>query len=114
MLFDCLNAGRRDMVTITFLNESGKCTGLEASGHAGYGPEGSDIVCAAVSALVQGTMLSINRLTVLESIQQRAGGKLVFRIRDPDETTQILFASLELALTEMQAEYGAFIEVCHG
>lgn len=102
------------MVTITFLNAAGKCTGLEASGHAGYGPEGSDIVCAAVSALIQGTMLSINCLTVLETIQQKAGGKLVFRIRDPDETTQILFASLELALSELQTEYSAFIEVCHG
>ena len=35
------------------ITEHGKMMGLEVKGHAGAGPEGQDIVCAAVSALVQ-------------------------------------------------------------
>lgn len=34
-----------------FRNNQKKVTGFEISGHAGYAEEGSDIICAAVSAI---------------------------------------------------------------
>ena len=34
-----------------FRNSQKKVTGFEISGHAGYAEEGSDIICAAVSAI---------------------------------------------------------------
>ena len=40
---------------VFYLNEKGDISGFEASGHAGYGVSGSDIVCAAISALTQAT-----------------------------------------------------------
>lgn len=40
------------MITaIIFRNNQNKVTGFEVSGHAGYAEEGSDIICAAVSAI---------------------------------------------------------------
>ena len=40
------------MITIIY-DEKEKDMILQASGHAGYAEKGSDIVCAAVSALMQ-------------------------------------------------------------
>ena len=40
------------MTEITYSMENGRYT-LEAKGHAGYDKHGHDIICAAVSALLQ-------------------------------------------------------------
>ena len=37
--------------------------GISIQGHAGYAPHGKDIVCAAVSAIVQTFLASIDELT---------------------------------------------------
>lgn len=102
------------MITIIFKNKDGLCIGLEASGHAGYGEIGKDIVCAAASALIQGTVLSIEQLAGKPVTQEKEEGKLTCHIRDPDDRTQLLFASLELSLEEIQNEYDDYVEVCHG
>ena len=42
---------------VTFYRRGdGKLTGYRAEGHTGYAEQGSDIVCAAVSALTQSTL----------------------------------------------------------
>lgn len=42
------------MITVTVnQDEQGNIIGFSASGHAQYGPEGEDIICAAVSAILQ-------------------------------------------------------------
>lgn len=102
------------MLTVVFHSEKGRCTGFDAAGHAKYAPPGEDIVCAAASALTLGTILALDRLTGTEIIQEQGNGKLVCRIRNPDDKTQLLLASLELSLCELQTEYGNHIEVCHG
>lgn len=42
------------MTRITLFRSRSHAIGFEAEGHTGYAEEGSDIVCAAVSALTQG------------------------------------------------------------
>lgn len=41
------------MTSVRLFLEAGELVGLEAQGHAGFAPRGRDIVCAAVSVLVQ-------------------------------------------------------------
>ena len=103
------------MITINFIMNDGECTGFSAQGHAGYAPTGQDIVCAAVSALTQGTISAIGSLTECLTEEARSlDGELQFRIRSPDHTTQILLAGLEIALTELQESYGNYLSVCRG
>ena len=40
------------MTRCEFFMEDERITGFSVSGHSGYAEEGSDIVCAAISALV--------------------------------------------------------------
>ena len=102
------------MITITFKSEDGACRGFDAFGHAGYAPEGRDIVCAAVSALTQGTVSAIKELSSCKVTEEGGSGSLKFRIYNSDQTAIILLAGLEIALQDIQTEYGTYVEVCHG
>lgn len=103
------------MITITFKSKDGLCQGFDAIGHAGYAPIGQDIVCAAVSALIQGTALAIEKMSGSETeIAENVLGDYRFQARSPDGVAQILLAGLEIALQEIQTEYGTYVEVCHG
>ncbi|MCL2517580.1 MAG: ribosomal-processing cysteine protease Prp [Oscillospiraceae bacterium] len=50
------------MTRITFFKRSGIFYGFEEKGHTGYGSEGDDVLCAALSAM---TMLIINAIEVV-------------------------------------------------
>ena len=54
------------MINIIY-DEAGQDLILQASGHAGYAQKGSDIVCAAVSALMQTLAYSVDGGTVTRS-----------------------------------------------
>lgn len=101
------------MTRIIFHSYGGLCNGFRADGHAGYDIRGHDIVCAAVSALIQGTLLALQELTTGAVEREQEDGCLKCQIRAPDEHTQLLVASLELALVQLETEYAGFIEVCH-
>ena len=47
------------MITVTLLKDSGKVVGVRAEGHSGLAESGSDVLCAAVSTLVQTAYLAI-------------------------------------------------------
>ena len=50
------------MTTVTFHSAGGRLDGFAVEGHSGYAEEGSDIVCAAVSAAVGLTECTINEV----------------------------------------------------
>lgn len=49
------------MTKLTFYKRDGIFYGFEENGHTGYGNEGDDVLCAAISAM---TMLIINAIEV--------------------------------------------------
>ena len=48
------------MTKVEIFNHDGRIHGFSVSGHSGYAEEGSDIVCAAVSAAVTFAECTIN------------------------------------------------------
>lgn len=50
------------MVKVKFSTKDGKFVGVECEGHTGYAEEGEDIVCAALSSVVQTAVLGIIRV----------------------------------------------------
>lgn len=50
------------MITVKLFRTDGAITEVRASGHSGYAEYGNDIVCAAVSTLVQTACLAITEL----------------------------------------------------
>ena len=99
------------MIYVTvYDNEDGQYVGFVFQGHAGFGEEGQDIVCAGVSALL------INSVNSVESL---AGDSFRFREHEGEDTVtffltsrpisekaELLLKSLVLGLQGIEHDYG--------
>lgn len=98
------------MIRILIYRErSGIVKGFECHGHAGYSEYGTDIVCAAVSALVINTVNSIQTFTndrcELSNDEKKGSIKLEFT-GSPSEKSRLLVDSLELGIKNIEFDYG--------
>ena len=105
------------MTTITFHMEGSRITGFDVSGHSGYAPEGEDIVCAAVSALTQGTLnglLNVLKAPVDYHIDEKDGILTAALGEVPEGKragAQLLLETLVSALQMIEADYARFLRV---
>ena len=86
------------MIRVTVFQDSGgQAEGITCVGHAGYGQEGTDIVCAAVSALVLNMANSVERFTDdgFEGQEDEASVE-----------SRLLMDSLILGLSNIREAYG--------
>ena len=83
-------------------------TGINLSGHADYAQYGSDVVCAAVSALVINTINSIDNFTSdkFQLEQDEEEGIIDFHVISPiSNNTILLLNSLVLGIQGIKEEY---------
>ena len=104
------------MTRCEFFTEDDRITGFSISGHSGYSEAGSDIVCAAISAVVSMAETTINDV---------CGAKAKVRVKsddaritltlpascDEEETVQAVLAGMMLTLAGMRDDYPDYIEV---
>ena len=64
------------MIEIKFFKQGEKLTGIESKGHSGAGRKGNDIICAAVSVLMQALHLGLRNVARLETLIYYADEKL--------------------------------------
>lgn len=83
--------------------------GFSVSGHSGYSESGSDIVCAAVSAMV---MLVCNTITekfgedAKVSVDEQSGSvTLLFNRKQPKQPTVLIIEALKDELIILSKEY---------
>ena len=96
--------------------EADRITGFSVCGHSGYAEAGSDIVCAAVSAVVAMAETTINDV---------CGAKAKVRVKnedarvtltlpascDEEDAVQAVLAGMMLYLCSLRDEYPDYIEV---
>ena len=104
------------MTRCEFFTEGERITGFSVSGHSGYAEAGSDIVCAAVSAVVTMAEATINDV---------CGGKAKVRVKEEDaritltlpavceeeDSIQAVLTGLMIYLISLRDDYEDFIEV---
>ena len=95
---------------ILYLDSTGNYTGFSVRGHAGYAEAGSDIVCAAVSAL---TTTCVN---AMESVAGGTDGALGAEI--PRDLTasqlhdcQVLLGALRQGLADLVEGYPRYVSL---
>lgn len=100
------------MTTVTFHSAGSRIDGFVVEGHSGYGSEGSDIVCAAISAAVGLTECTINEVLGLGApvkVQEkdaRISLKLPSGLSEENEyTCQNLLTGMMVYLQAMGSEY---------
>ena len=104
------------MTRCEFFTQEDRITGFSVSGHSGYAEAGSDIVCAAISAVVTMAEATINDV---------CGAKAKVRVKEDDaritltlpascdeeETVQAVLAGMMLTLAGLRDDYPDYIEV---
>ena len=99
--------------TVTFVKRSdGALIGFSAIGHSGYAEAGSDIVCAAISALTQSTLNGLrNILKAPVMFEQDDDGAFIEAKLTPEaseemvQQAQLLLLTLKEGLQAIQREY---------
>lgn len=81
-------------------------TGLTVDGHAGYAKTGNDIICAAVSALAQGLIHSLDALTDDRISYQIRDGHIDIKYENLSEQGKLLIDSFFIAVSDTQLTYG--------
>ncbi|MFI3174547.1 MAG: ribosomal-processing cysteine protease Prp [Bacillota bacterium] len=100
---------------------SGICA-VEVSGHAGFGEEGRDIVCASVSVLVITLINGIETFTETPfscRVDEENGGYVRFELEDGDEDeedvdphdSQMLLNVLLMGLQSIAQQYKGYITI---
>ena len=56
------------MTRVTLYYHEGTLTGIESRGHSGFARNGSDIVCAAVSVLMQSLILGLEDIAKVQGL----------------------------------------------
>ena len=104
------------MTRCEFFMENDRITGFSVSGHSGYAEAGSDIVCAAISAVVTMAEATINEV---------CGAKAKVRVKEEDarvtltlpnscdeeESIQAVLSGMMLTLIGLREDYPDHIEV---
>jgi uncharacterized protein YsxB (DUF464 family) len=91
-----------------YKNAENLITGFKLSGHADYAEHGSDVVCAAVSALVINTINSIENFTSdqFRLEQDEKKGIMEFHVVSTlSNNSNLLLSSLALGLQGITEEY---------
>ena len=104
------------MTKCEFFTAEDRITGFSVSGHSGYAENGTDIVCAAISAIVTMAEATINDV---------CGAKAKVRVKEADaritltlpascdeeESVQAVLAGMLLTLCNLRDQYPDYIEV---
>ena len=106
------------MTNVTFHTVEDRIIGFDAQGHSGYGEEGEDIVCAAVTSavrLVEATVNDVMGLCASVKVDQQTDA-ISFRLPGglaptAESTCQNLMTGLMVYLAQLHDEYPEHIEV---
>lgn len=104
------------MTEVTFFLSGGRISGFEAKGHAGSAEEGSDIVCAAVSALTQTAVMGVREYLgqdcAFEIDEEYAYCMLPGDIGEKDwREAEIILETMALGLRSIADSYGDYIKL---
>lgn len=80
--------------------------GLTIDGHAGYAETGNDIVCAAVSALAQNLVQSIDAFTQDQISYQMREGHIGIQYKNLSDQGKLLVDSFFIGICAVANTYG--------
>ncbi|MCI8385482.1 MAG: ribosomal-processing cysteine protease Prp [Acutalibacter sp.] len=93
----------------------GRLLGFRLAGHAGWGEEGTDIVCAAVSSAAYLVANTVTDVLGVAPLSLRAGeGEMLLRLEERDEPAcRDFLRGLKLHLCGLEEQYPAHMKVSY-
>ena len=106
------------MTKITIKKNQENFLSVTCDGHTGFGVEGEDIVCSAVSSIVQTAALGLLMTAFVKAKINRDDEKGFFEIVLPSNMTElerhdsnIILGTMLCGLSDLREEYSDFIEL---
>ena len=104
------------MTKVTVTRKGGKIVALDCDGHTGYGVEGEDIVCAALSSVVQTAVLGLMGVAGINAKLKRGDGTLSLKLPEglSDEArhdADTILETMLLGVADLYEGYSDFIEL---
>ena len=101
------------MINLTILKSNDAITTIQAKGHSGYAVAGQDIVCSAVSTIMQTTLNGLIEV-VKADVDYQIDEQIPFlriSVNEQDKQAQILMKSAYLALKQIAGDYKNYIKI---
>lgn len=100
------------MIKVTFREKGDDIIGFSCQGHAGYAPEGSDIVCAAVSCLTETCVNALESVAGVRAEVQIGDGSMdVLLPGSAGHDAQVILKSLRQGLRDVAEEYPRYLRL---
>ena len=106
------------MTSIVFYKKASNYIGLEVDGHTGYAENGKDILCSAISGIIQSGALSIVKVLKIEAKYARNEKRGFFKldlptniIKNDREKANIIFDTMKVGLEDLETGYSKFMKL---
>ncbi|MCL2630548.1 MAG: ribosomal-processing cysteine protease Prp [Firmicutes bacterium] len=103
------------MTHIKLFWQNGHIVQVDASGHSGFAPEGEDIVCAAVSSLVQGAFVGLRKVANLAPVFRKSEAFFSFCLPQTDMhsryVSDIILETMRCSLKDIAKEHISYVKV---
>ncbi len=93
------------MLKAVFYKGAEGFTGFSISGHAGYGTEGNDIVCAAITSAVELTCNTVTEFFGADAVAEVFENEVRLTLNKPSVPSQQLIASLYAHIENIAREH---------
>ena len=105
------------MIKIKITRKQEQIVGFSAEGHAEYGTEGQDIICAAVSAILQTAAFGLINYLNIEPEISTSDGWLSCRLEPEtaqNKEVQAILGAMLAGLRETVQEYPDYLKIIEG
>ena len=103
------------MIKASFKKQNGRFAKIEVSGHSGFAEAGGDIVCSAVSSVLWCVTNSLSEILGIPLDIAEKDGFVSYEIPPLEpcvqEKADLLLQSMLAFFTELQKQYGDFIQI---
>ena len=105
------------MINITVIKQKQNIKSIQATGHSGYAEQGGDIVCSAVSVLMETLANGLTEIVKAEAkvVVDEAIPHLMVELTEQDvekrKNAQMLMKTIMLGLKGVEGEYGKYIKI---
>lgn len=106
------------MTTVTVKKIDGRIAEIICDGHTGYGVEGEDIVCAAVSSIVQTAVLGIFSVAGVNALYEVDEQRGYLKMTLPEKMTEmqihdseVILKTLMCGIADLHEGYSDFVEL---
>lgn len=101
---------------IVYKSHKGIINGFKVTGHSGYGTQGNDIVCSAISALTQTALLGLIKVAKADVDYEMDEGYLSCRVKETESVIKgtmcyAIFETMYEGILNIKESYTKYIDI---